>query len=72
MVRGSFRFYSWVRFAAKDADDLLVFARRQLMLGDDFRRDRGLAHARTAACSIDFNTTSPSEEPISASVARSG
>ena len=60
--------------AAQDIDHLLILAGRELMLGDDFGGEGG-AHAITAdaaRCSMDWKTTSPSVEPISGSVARSG
>src|SRR5579884_3878020 len=60
------------RLAAEDRDDLVVFLRRELVLSDEIRRDGRRAHARTAAAIIDWNTTSPSHEPISGSVASSG
>ncbi len=55
--------------AAEDIDHLLIFAGRELMLGDDFGGEGG-AHASTAAdaCSMDWKTTRPSVEPISGSV----
>ena len=65
--------------AAEDTDHLVIFAGRELMLGDDFRGKSG-AHAGTAArgvvwtidCTMDWNTINPSVEPISGSVRRSG
>src|SRR3954470_19858002 len=71
------------RRASKHIDELLVLEVRQAVLGDQRRRDGGIAgtwknfgrrscsHARTAA-SIDLKTPSPCGGPMSGSKARSG
>src|SRR5215472_11865207 len=60
------------RLAAQNIHDLLVFRKSELVLGDDLGRKRRRTHAGTAALNIEWNTTNPSVDPISGSVARSG
>src|SRR5580693_1644182 len=57
---------------AQNLDDLLIFIGRELVLRHDIGGDGAGAHTAAAACSMDWKTTRPSEDPISGSVARSG
>ena len=43
--------------AAEDADDFLVFLRRELVLRDDFGSDGSCCHTAAATWSMDWNTT---------------
>src|SRR5437899_1042468 len=61
------------RLASQQRHDFLVFVPGQLVLGDQLRSDRGGAHTLAASApTIERRMTSPSVEPISGSVARSG